>query len=64
MRSITLRTGTLPHPNNVAYDCTAGSPARREPHGDGDAVVVGGVTTIHGGWESQPQSEERQEPSA
>ncbi|WP_201366161.1 hypothetical protein [Dictyobacter formicarum] len=64
MRSTTLRTDTLPYPDNVAYDCTAGSSVRREPHDDGDAIVVGGDTATQGDWESQLQGEGRQEQSA
>ena len=48
------------HPKSsyhVNHDCTAGSPTRREPYGDGDSIVVGGVTSTQGGWESQPQGE-------
>ena len=33
---------------HVAYDCTTGSPKGRESYGDGDPIVVDGVTTIHG----------------
>lgn len=61
MRSLTLRTGTLTHPDNVTYDCTAGSPTGREAYGDGDSIVVGGVTTTQGNWESQSQGEGSQE---
>lgn len=61
MRSIKLRTDTPGHPENVTYDRTAGSPTGREPYGDGDPIVVGGVTTTHGGWESQLQGEGGQE---
>jgi hypothetical protein len=35
----------------------AGSPAGREPHGDGVPVVVVGVATHQGGRESRPQGE-------
>ena len=35
----------------------AGSPAGREPHGDGVPIVVVGVTTQQGGRESRPQGE-------
>lgn len=61
MRSLTLRTGTLTHPDNVTYDCTAGSPTGREAYGDGDSIVVGGVTTTQGDWESQSQGKGSQE---
>src|SRR3989440_12329295 len=44
MRPLTRRTGTLTHPDNVTYDRTAGSPTGRETYGDGDSIVVGGVT--------------------
>ena len=36
---------------------TAGSPTGREPQGDGAPVVVAGVTTRCGAWESQAQGE-------
>ena len=52
------------HPKSsyhVNHDCTAGSPTGREPYGDGDSIVVGGVTSTQGGWESQPQGEGSQE---
>ena len=57
MRPIKSRTDTLNRPRNVTYDRTAGSPTGREPYGDGNSIVVGGVTTTQGGWESQPQGE-------
>jgi hypothetical protein len=34
-----------------------GSPAGREPYGDGGLVVVAGVTSGRGGRESRPQGE-------
>src|SRR5260221_14373716 len=37
-----------------------GSPKRREPHGDGVAVVAAGVTTCRGTEESSVQDEGRQ----
>src|SRR2546427_3243083 len=37
-----------------------GSPTRREPHGDGVAVVAAGVTTCQGAEESSVQDEGRQ----
>ncbi len=37
-----------------------GSPARREPYGDGVAVVAAGVTTCRGAEESSVQDEGRQ----
>ena len=37
-----------------------GSPARREPYGDGVAVVAAGVTTCRGAEESSAQDEGRQ----
>src|SRR5258707_14601292 len=37
-----------------------GSPKRREPHGDGVAVVAAGVTTCRGAEESSVQDEGRQ----
>ena len=61
MRPIKPRKDTLSHPDNVNHDCTAGSPTGREPYGDGDSIVVGGVTSTQGGWESQPQGEGSQE---
>jgi hypothetical protein len=61
MRPIKSRTDTLSHPDNVIHDRTTGSPTGREPHGDGAPILVDGVTTIHGGWESQPQGEGGQE---
>ena len=45
MRPIKPRKDTLSHPDNVIHDCTAGSPKGREPYGDGDSIVVGGVTS-------------------
>lgn len=60
MRSITRRTGILTHPH-VIYDCTAGSPTGRESYGDGDSIVVGGVTTTQGDWENQLQGQGSQE---
>jgi hypothetical protein len=38
-------------------ECTTGSPKGREPYGDGAPIVLVGVTTDQGGWESQPQGE-------
>jgi hypothetical protein len=61
MRPIKLRTDALTHPENVTYDRTAGSPKGRESYGDGDSIVVGGVPTTQGGWESQPQGKGSQE---
>jgi len=55
VRPIKPRKDTLSHPDNVHCDCTTGSPKGREPYGDGNPIVVGGVTTTHGGWESQLQ---------
>ena len=52
------------HPTSsyyVSHDCTAESPTGREPYGDGGSIVVGGVTTTQGGWESQPQGKGSQE---
>lgn len=57
MRPGKPRTGTLTHPENVFRDRTAGSPTGREPYGDGNPIVVGGVTTTYGDWESQSQGE-------
>jgi len=41
----------------VQSECTTGSPTGREPYGDGTPIVLAGVTTGQGGWESQPQGE-------
>jgi hypothetical protein len=57
MRLFKLRTDTLPHPDNVIHGCTAGSPTGRELYGDGNSIVVGGVTATYGSWESQLQGE-------
>ncbi len=57
MRPIKPRTDTLNHPRNVTYDRTAGLPTGREPYGNGNPIVVDGVTTIQGDWESQSQGE-------
>lgn len=57
VRPIKPRKDTLRHSDNVIHDCTAGSPAGREPYGDGNSIVVGGVTTTQGGRESRPQGE-------
>ena len=40
---------------NVTYDRTAGLPTGRELYGNGNPIVVDGVTTIQGDWESQLQ---------
>ena len=56
-KPIKPRKDTLRRPDNVDHDCTAGSPTGREPYGDGNSIVVGGVTTTQGSWESQPQGE-------
>lgn len=58
MRPIKPRTDALTRPT-VTYDRTTGSPSRREPHGDGDPIVVGGVTTTHGGWAHKPATGRR-----
>lgn len=57
VRPIKPRKDTLSHSDNVIHDCTAGSPTGREPYGDGNSIVVGGVTTTQGGRESRPQGE-------
>ena len=49
MRPIKLRTETLTI-LHVTHDRTTGSPKGRESYGDGDPIVVDGVTTIQGGW--------------
>ena len=56
-RPIKPRTDILTHPDNVIHDCTAGSPKGCKSYGDGNPIVVDGVTPIHGGWESQLQGE-------
>ncbi len=51
---------TKRHPNpsyHVTHNCTAGSPKGRESYGDGNSIVVGGVTSTQGSWESQLQGE-------
>jgi len=57
MRPIKPRKDTLSRSDNVIHDCTAGSPMGREPYGDGNSIVVGGVTPTQGGRESRPQGE-------
>ena len=57
MRLLKTRTDALTHPDNVIHDCTAGSPTGCESYGDGNSIVVGEVTSTHGGWESQLQGE-------
>lgn len=64
MRPVTPRTDTLRLPDNVLYDCTVGSPSRREAYGDGAAIVVGGVTSTQGDRESRSQGEGQQEHQA
>jgi len=54
VRPIKPRKDILSH-LNVIHDCTAGSPTGREPYGDGNSIVVGGVTSTQGGRESRPQ---------
>lgn len=49
---------------NVLYDCTVGSPSRREAYGDGAAIVVGGVTSTQGDRESRSQGQGQQERKA
>ena len=61
MRSVRPRNDTLRHPRHVIYDCTAGLPTGRESYGNGDLIVVSGVTTTQSGWESQLQGEGGQE---
>ena len=41
----------------VSYDRNSGYPTRREPHGYGVIVIVVGVTTYQGEWESHSQGE-------
>jgi hypothetical protein len=64
MRPDMPRTDTLRQPDNVTYDRTAGSPTGRETYGDGVLIVVGGVTSTQGDWESQSQGEGGQERRA
>ncbi len=45
---------------DVSLRRNMGSPARREPYGDGVAVVAAGVTTCRGAEESSAQDEGRQ----
>jgi hypothetical protein len=49
--------GRLHHSENVHHDRKAGLPTGREPYGDGDPIVVAGVTPRHGEWESHSQGE-------
>ena len=56
VRPIKPRKDTLSH-LNVIHDCTAGSPVGREPYGDGNSIVVGGVTSTQGDRESRSQGE-------
>ncbi len=44
-------------PDNVIHDCTAGSPTGREPYGDGNSIVAGGVTSTQGSRENRLQGE-------
>lgn len=37
--------------SNVIYDRTAGLPMGRETYGNGDLIVVVGVTTHSSGWQ-------------
>ena len=51
---------TKRHPTssaNVIHERTAGLPTGRELYGNGNSIVVGGVTTTQGGRESRPQGE-------
>ena len=64
MRYIKPRMDILNCSRYVIYDRTTGSPTGREPYGDGDSIVVVGVTPHQGGWESQPQGEGNQESIA
>ena len=50
---------TKRHPKssaNVIHDCTAGLPTGREPYGNGNSIVVGGITSTHGGRENRPHT--------
>jgi hypothetical protein len=60
MRLIKPRTDILSHPN-VNYDRTMGLPTCREAYGNGDPIVVGGVTPTHGKRENRLQGEGGQE---
>jgi hypothetical protein len=58
MNPIKPRTGTYSHPIEVTYDCTTGLPTGRESYGNGDPIVVVGVTPHQGGCDiKQPQGE-------
>ena len=55
-------TNGAPKPRyDVQKERTTGSPKGREPYGDTAPIVLDGVTTDQGGWESQPQGEGVQE---
>ena len=56
MRPIKPQKDTLNH-LNVIHDRTAGSPTGREPYGDGNSIVVGGVTSTQGDRENRSQGE-------
>ena len=45
---------------NVQLDRNSGLPKRGDPHGNGASIVLGGVTSYQGAWESQVQGEGRQ----
>jgi hypothetical protein len=58
MRPIKPRTDALSHARNVTYDRTTGLPKGREPYGNGDLIVVVGVTPHQGGRDiNRPQGE-------
>ena len=57
VKSFNSRTGNLSSTSRRLYDRNTGWPKCREAYGYGAMVVVGGVTTTHGDWESQSQGE-------
>jgi hypothetical protein len=58
MRPFKSQTEVLSHSRYVIYDRTAGLPKGRESYGNGDLIVVVGVTSHQGGCDTkQPQGE-------
>jgi hypothetical protein len=47
-------------PDNVIHDYTAGSPTGREPYGDGNSIVAGGVINVHPGRLGKPTTRRRE----
>lgn len=45
---------------HVQRNRNSGSPTNREVHGDGASIVLVGVTTYQGAWESQVQGKGKQ----